>query len=87
MGIKLHKPTSPGRRFQTSSDFEEITRKKPEKALLRPLRKTGGRNSNGRMTVRHRGGGHKRTYRLIDFKRNKDGIPASVASIEYDPNR
>ena len=87
MGIKSHKPTSPGRRFQTSSEFEEITRKKPEKALLRPLRKTGGRNSNGRLTVRHRGGGHKRTYRLIDFKRNKDGIPASVASIEYDPNR
>jgi len=87
MGIKLHKPTSPGRRFQTSSEFEEITRQKPEKALLRSLRKTGGRNSNGRLTVRHRGGGHKRTYRLIDFKRNKDGIPASVASIEYDPNR
>ncbi|HDZ90838.1 MAG TPA: 50S ribosomal protein L2 [Deltaproteobacteria bacterium] len=87
MGIKPHKPTSPGRRFQTSSKFEEITRKRPEKSLLRPLKKKGGRNTNGRITVRHRGGGHKRSYRLIDFKRNKDGIPATVASIEYDPNR
>jgi len=87
MGIKPHKPTSPGRRFQTSSDFEEITKKDPEKSLLKPLRKRGGRNSNGRITVRYRGGGHKRAYRLIDFKRDKDGIPAVVASIEYDPNR
>jgi large subunit ribosomal protein L2 len=87
MGIKTNKPTSPGRRFQTSSTFDEITRKKPEKSLLRSIKKSGGRNSLGRMTVRHRGGGHKRKYRLIDFKRDKEGIPASVASIEYDPNR
>lgn len=87
MAIKNNKPTSPGRRFQTSSMFEEVTRKIPEKSLLRPLKKTGGRNSLGRMTIRHRGGGHKRMYRMIDFKRNKDGIPARVASIEYDPNR
>jgi len=87
MGIKNNKPTSPGRRFQSSLTFEEITRKKAERSLLRPLKKTGGRNSTGRMTVRHRGGGHKRVYRLIDFKRDKEGIPARVASIEYDPNR
>lgn len=87
MGIKSHRPTSPGRRFQTCSTFEEITRKRPEKSLLRPLKKTGGRNVLGRMTIRHRGGAHKRLYRLIDFKRHKDGIPAKVASIEYDPNR
>ena len=87
MGIKTNKPTSPGRRFQSYSTFEEITRKKAERSLLRPLKKTGGRNSTGRMTVRHRGGGHKRAYRLIDFKRDKEGIPARVASIEYDPNR
>ncbi len=87
MGIKTNKPTSPGRRFQTSSTFDEITRKNPEKSLLRSIKKSGGRNSLGRMTVRHRGGGHKRKYRLIDFKRDKEGIPASVASIEYDPNR
>ncbi len=87
MGIKSSNPTSPGRRFQTTSTFEEITRKKPEKSLLRPLNKKGGRNSNGRMTSRHRGGGHKRAYRLIDFKRDKDGIPAKVAAVEYDPNR
>lgn len=87
MAIKSHKPTSPGRRFQTCSDFETITRKKAEKSMLRPLKKTGGRNSFGRITRRHRGGGHKRLYRLIDFKRNKDGIPAKVATIEYDPNR
>lgn len=87
MAIKSHKPTSPGRRFQTCSTFEEITRKKPEKSLLRPLKKTGGRNSLGRVTTRHRGGGYKRSYRIIDFKRDKDGIPARVASIEYDPNR
>ena len=87
MGIKKHKPTSPARRFQTSSSFEEITRKSPEKALLRPLKKSGGRNALGRMTIRHRGGGHKRQYRVIDFKRDKDGVPARVASIEYDPNR
>ncbi len=87
MGIKTNKPTSPGRRFQSSSTFEEVTRKGPEKSLLAAIRKTGGRNSAGRMTIRHRGGGHKRKYRLIDFRRNKDGIPARVASIEYDPNR
>ena len=87
MGIKKNKPTSPGRRFQSSSTFEEITRKKPERSLLKALKKRGGRNSMGRITVRHRGGGHKRLYRVIDFKREKDGIPAQVASIEYDPNR
>ncbi|MBT3260173.1 MAG: 50S ribosomal protein L2 [Deltaproteobacteria bacterium] len=87
MGIKSSKPTSPGRRFQTTSTFEDVTRNKPEKSLLRPLNRKGGRNSNGRMTSRHRGGGHKRAYRLIDFKRDKDGIPAKVAFIEYDPNR
>ena len=87
MGIKTNKPTSPGRRFQSSSTFEEVTRNVPEKSLLAAIRKTGGRNSAGRMTIRHRGGGHKRKYRLIDFRRNKDGIPARVASIEYDPNR
>jgi len=87
MGIKTNKPTSPGRRFKTSSTFEEITRKKPAKSLLKPLKSKGGRNSLGRITVRHRGGGHKRRYRLIDFKRTKEGVPARVASIEYDPNR
>jgi large subunit ribosomal protein L2 len=87
MAVKDHKPTSPGRRFQKYSTFEEITRTSPEKNLLKPLKKTGGRNVYGRMTVRHRGGGHKRLYRIIDFKRDKDGIPANVASIEYDPNR
>ena len=87
MGIKTNKPTSPGRRFQTFSDFSEVTRKGPEKSLLRHFKKSGGRNSLGRITVRHRGGGHKRLYRIIDFKRDKEGIPARVASIEYDPNR
>ena len=87
MANKLFKPTSPGRRFQVGSTFEEVTRSKPEKSLLRPLPKTGGRNVNGRITCRHRGGGHKRQFRLIDFKRDKNAIPATVASIEYDPNR
>ncbi|MDP2232597.1 MAG: 50S ribosomal protein L2 [Actinomycetota bacterium] len=87
MGLKKYKPTSPGRRFQSVSDFAEITCTTPEKSLLEPLHKTGGRNNNGRITTRHKGGGHKRRYRLIDFKRNKDGIPAKVATIEYDPNR
>jgi large subunit ribosomal protein L2 len=87
MAIKSQKPTSPGRRFQTYSTFEEITRTSPEKSLLKPLKKRGGRNSLGRMTSRHRGGGHKRQYRVIDFKRDKDGIPAKVVAIEYDPNR
>ncbi len=87
MGIKKYKPTSPGRRGMTVSTFEELTCATPEKSLLQPLTKTGGRNNQGRLTLRHRGGGHKRQYRLIDFKRDKDGIPAKVASIEYDPNR
>jgi large subunit ribosomal protein L2 len=87
MPIKKFKPTSPGRRFASVSTFEEVTTTEPEKSLLAPLKKTGGRNSQGRITVRHRGGGHKRRYRIIDFKRNKDGVPAKVLSIEYDPNR
>jgi large subunit ribosomal protein L2 len=87
MAVKTVKPTSPGRRFQTYPTFEEITRTKPEKSLLRPYKKSGGRNSYGRITVRHRGGGHKRRYRIIDFKREKIDIPARVATIEYDPNR
>jgi large subunit ribosomal protein L2 len=87
MALKKYKPTSPGRRFQSVSDFAEITKKDPEKSLLAPLHKTGGRNNNGRITTRHQGGGHKRQYRLIDFKRKKDGVPAKVATIEYDPNR
>ncbi len=87
MAIKKVKPVSPGRRFQEYSTFEEITRTTPEKGLLKVLKKTGGRNVNGRITTRHRGGGHKRHLRVIDFKRDKIGIPATVASIEYDPNR
>ena len=87
MGIRKYKPTSPGRRGMSVSTFEEITCTTPEKSLLEPLPKKGGRNNNGRITVRHQGGGHKRRYRIIDFKRNKDGIPAKVATIEYDPNR
>src|SRR5215217_1649142 len=87
MALKKYKPTSPGRRFMTSSGFEEITRSEPEKSLVEPLTKKGGRNSHGRVTTRHRGGGHKRRYRVVDFKRRKDGIPAKVAAIEYDPNR
>ena len=87
MGLKIFKPTSPGRRGGSSSDFAGLSKKKPEKSLLRPLKKTGGRNNRGRMTMRRRGGGHKRMYRVIDFKRRKDGIPAKVAAIEYDPNR
>jgi len=87
MGIKRVQPTSAGRRFQTFSDYEEISKKSPEKSLVRILKKSGGRNSNGRVTARWRGGGHKRYYRIIDFKRDKDGIPAKVAAIEYDPNR
>ncbi len=85
--VKRVKPTSPGRRFQAYSTFEELTSREPEKSLLRPLRKKGGRNVNGRITARHRGGGHKRHYRVIDFKREKIDIPARVATIEYDPNR
>ncbi len=87
MGIRRYKPTSAGRRNMSVSTFEEITKKRPEKSLLAPLRKSGGRNNRGRLTTRHRGGGHKRAYRIIDFKRNKHGIPAKVAAIEYDPNR
>lgn len=87
MPIKTHNPTTPSRRFATTLDFSEITKMTPEKALLRPLRKQGGRNHHGEITSRHRGGGHKRMYRVIDFKRNKDGVPATVEAIEYDPNR
>lgn len=87
MAIKVYKPTSPGRRDMSGFTFEEITRSKPEKSLLAPMRKKAGRNHRGKITVRHRGGGHKRRYRIIDFKRDKLGIPARVASIEYDPNR
>ncbi len=87
MGIKIYKPTSPGRRGMTGLSFSELTRKKPEKSLVVPLRKKGGRNNQGRITVRHRGGGVKRHYRIIDFKRDKFDIPGKVASIEYDPNR
>jgi large subunit ribosomal protein L2 len=87
MAIRKFRPTSPGRRFMTVSDFDELTTAEPERTLLAPMHKTGGRNVNGRITTRHRGGGHKRRYRLIDFKRTKDGIPAKVHSIEYDPNR
>lgn len=87
MPVKTYKPTSPGRRGMTGSTFEEITRAKPERSLVAPLRKRAGRNAQGRITVRHHGGGHKRQYRLIDFKRDKVGIPARVSSIEYDPNR
>jgi len=87
MAIKTYKPTSPGRRGMTVSTFEEVTHTEPERSLLRPLRKRSGRNVHGRITVRRRGGGHKRQYRLIDFTRDKVGIPARVTSIEYDPNR
>ena len=87
MALKKHKPTSPGRRFMATSGFEEITKSEPEKSLLEPLTKKGGRNNRGRITTRHQGGGHKRRFRTIDFKRTKDGVPAKVAAIEYDPNR
>src|SRR5919201_5693012 len=88
MGIRKYKPTTPGRRGASVSDFAEITRSKPEKSLVRPLHGRGGRNAHGKITTRHQGGGHKRAYRVIDFRRNdKDGVPAKVAHIEYDPNR
>jgi large subunit ribosomal protein L2 len=87
MPVRKYRPTSPGRRNMSVSTFDEITKKKPEKSLIEPLKKHSGRNNQGRLTVRHRGGGHKRFYRKIDFKRNKTGIPARVAAIEYDPNR
>lgn len=87
MGIKKYKPTTASRRHMTSLTFEELTKKEPEKNLTAPLKSKAGRNANGRVTVRHQGGGHKRKYRLVDFKRNKDNVPARVAAIEYDPNR
>jgi large subunit ribosomal protein L2 len=87
MALRKRKPTSPGRRFQTVSDFSEVTSTTPEKSLLVPKPRTGGRNNHGRITSRHRGGGHKQQYRIVDFRRNKNGIPATVATIEYDPNR
>ena len=87
MAIKLYKPTSPGQRFKSSSDFSDLTEKKPYKPLIRPLKSSGGRNNTGCITAWHRGAGHKRAYRIIDFKRNKVGIPAIVESIQYDPNR
>ncbi|MGH7497054.1 MAG: 50S ribosomal protein L2 [bacterium] len=87
MPIKSFKPTTPSMRFRTVSTFEEITKDRPEKSLLAPLRKSGGRNNLGKLTSRHRGGGHKRAYRIIDFKRDKDGVPGRVAAVEYDPNR
>lgn len=87
MPVKTFKPVTPGLRFKSVLTFEEITKTEPERGLLEPLKKTGGRNNQGRMTARHRGGGHKRMYRVIDFKRDKDGVPAKVAAIEYDPNR
>lgn len=87
MAVKQYKPTSPGRRGMSGHTFEEITRKGPEKSLTQPLHRRAGRNHQGRISVRHRGGGHRRRYRLIDFKRDKDGVPGRVASIEYDPNR
>ncbi|HEY8284418.1 MAG TPA: 50S ribosomal protein L2 [Chloroflexota bacterium] len=87
MPVKKYKPTSPGRRGMSVSSFEEITRSRPERSLTEPLKRHAGRNNHGRITVRHRGGGHKRRYRIIDFKRNKDGVPGTVVSIEYDPNR
>ncbi len=87
MGIKSYKPTSPGRRFMTTESFDEVTRSEPERSLVEPVTRKGGRNNNGRVTTRHQGGGHKRRYRVIDFKRDKDGVPAKVAQIEYDPNR
>ncbi len=87
MAVKKYKPTSPGRRFASSSDFKEITKKTPERSLTEPVKNKSGRNANGRITTRHKGGRVKRQYRVIDFKRNKDGVPAKVAAIEYDPNR
>jgi large subunit ribosomal protein L2 len=87
MGLKSYKPTSAGRRLMTVSDFAEITKSKPEKKLTRPMKKSGGRNTHGHITTRHMGGGHKRRYRVIDWRREKEGVPAKVAAIEYDPNR
>lgn len=87
MGTKKYKPTTPGRRFATGSSFDEITKTAPERSLLQPLRQRAGRNAQGKVTMRHRGAGHKRAYRVIDYKRDKDGVPGRVAAIEYDPNR
>ncbi|NOY14796.1 MAG: 50S ribosomal protein L2 [bacterium] len=87
MAIKIYKPTTPGRRNASGIDYSVLTKKEPEKSLLRPLKKSGGRNSSGHITIRHRGGGAKRMYRVVDFKRNKENIPAKVAALEYDPNR
>src|SRR5690606_39520114 len=88
MGIRRYKPTTPGRRGASVADFAELTRSRPEKSLVRPISQKGGRNAYGRITTRHQGGGHKRRYRVIDFRRaDKDGVPAKVAHIEYDPNR
>ena len=87
MAVKQYKPTSPARRYYTGSTFEEITKSTPEKSLLKPKKRTGGRNNSGKLTVRHHGGGHKQMYRVIDFKRDKIGVPGKVAAIEYDPNR
>src|SRR5215218_3320667 len=87
MALRKYKPTSPGRRFRSVSSFQEVTKREPEKSLVEPAKRKGGRNNQGRITTRHQGGGHKRRYRTIDFKRTRDGVPAKVASIEYDPNR
>src|SRR5918992_1884156 len=88
MALRKYKPTSPGRRFRSVSTFQEVTKKEPEKGLVEPVKRKGGRNNQGRITTRHQGGGHKRAYRIIDFRRyDKDGVPAKVAHIEYDPNR
>ena len=87
MGVREYKPTSAGRRFMSGLTYDEITKDKPEKSLLRPLKKTGGRNNSGKITTRHIGGGHKRRYREVDFKRDKFEIPGKVRGIEYDPNR
>src|SRR3712207_9403512 len=87
MAIRKFKPTSPGQRFRSVSGFDDVTKKEPEKSLTKPLKKTGGRHNKGRITTRHQGGGHKRVYREIDFKRTKDGGPATVAAVEYEPKR
>ena len=87
MSVRKLKPITPGQRFRVVNGFDAITTDKPEKSLLAPIKRTGGRNSQGKMTMRYKGGGHKRRYRIIDFKRNKPGVPATVATIEYDPNR
>ena len=87
MALRKLKPITPGQRFKVVTDFDVVTTEKPEKSLLAPIKRTGGRNSEGKMTMRFLGGGHKRRYRVIDFKRNKDGVPATVKTIEYDPNR